>query len=445
MATVTLEILLIVLLALANGVFAMSEIAVVSSRKARLQQWVNEGNAKARLALDLANAPNRFLSTVQIGITLVGILAGAFGGATIAEELAATLSQVPWLAPYRHAISLGVVVLSIAYLSLIIGELVPKQLALHNPERLATAVAAPMRLLSLIAAPAVWLLTVSAEAVLRVCNIRPAAEPPVTEGEIKLLMRQGAEAGVFAAMEHKMVQAVLRLGDQRLGALMTPRSELVWLDLADAPADIQQRIIDSASHSRLPVGRGSLDHVVGVVHTKDLLVQSLTVQRIDLRAAMQRPLFVPENMRALEVLELFKQLGIHMALVVDEYGSVQGLVTLTNILEAVVGDVPVAGEPVEPRAVQRADGSWLLDGLLPVDELKDLLNLGPLPGEEEGLYQTLSGFVMTQLGRIPVATDHFEWGGFRFEVVDMDGHRVDKVLAIPLAPDASPTPGSTEA
>jgi len=437
MSTIAVEILLIVGLVLANGVLAMAEMAVVSSRKARLQQWANEGNTKARTALDLAKAPHRFLSTMQIGITLVGILAGAFGGTTIAEALAAALHDVPWLAPYRQAIGLGVVVLGITYLSLILGELVPKQLALSNPERMAAAVASPMRRLSRIAAPVVWLLTVSTNAVLWGLGRRAASEPPVTEGEIKVLMQQGTDAGVFEAAEHEMVQAVLRLGDRRVGAVMTRRTEVVWLDLDAAPADLQRTIIDSGHHSRLLVGQGSLEHVLGVVHTKDLLVQSLAEQGIDLAAAMQRPVFVPESMRALAVLELFKQSGLHMALVVDEYGDLQGLVTLHDILEAVVGNLPAAGEAVEPRAVQRADGSWLLDGLLPVDELKERCNLGSLPGEEQGAYQTLGGFVMTQLGRIPATAEHFAWGGWRFEVVDMDGHRVDQVLVTPLAPGAS--------
>jgi putative hemolysin len=435
-----MEILLIVLLVLANGVFAMSEMAVVSSRKARLQQWARAGSAKAGVALELANAPGRFLSTIQIGITLVGILAGAFGGATIAEKLAAALSDVPWLAPYRHAIGLGVVVLGITYLSLIFGELVPKQLALNHPERLAVAVASPMRLLSRIAAPVVWLLTVSIEAVVWLLGIRPAAEPPVTEGEIKVLMQQGTEAGVFEAAEHEMVQAVLRLGDWRVGAVMTLRTDIVWLDLDDTPEEMKRQIINSAPHSRLPVCQGSLDHILGVVHTKDLLVQSLAEQRIDLAVAMQEPVFAPESIRALDVLELFKQSGNHMALVVDEFGSIQGLVTLHDILEAVVGDVSAAGEAVEPRAVQRDDGSWLLDGLLPVDEFRERFHLEPLPGEQQGACQTLGGFVMTQLGRIPAVADHFVWGDRRFEVVDMDGHRVDKVLVTPMTPGSAPEP-----
>lgn len=445
MSAMTVEILLIILLVLANGVFALSEIAVLSSRKSRLQQWVNEGNAKARTALELANAPERFLSTIQIGITMVGILAGAFGGATLAEKLAAALQNVPWLAPYRHTIGLVLVVLGITYLSLILGELVPKQLALSQPERFATVFAAPMRLLSRVATPVVWLLTVSTTAVLRMLGRHPTTDPPISEAEIKILMQQGTEAGVFETAEHEMMQAVLRLGDRRVSAVMTPRTEIVWLNLDATPADLQQKIIDSVHHSRFLVGQGSLDWVLGVVNTKDLLVQSLAQGHLDLAAAMQPPVFVPESMRALDMLELFKQSSSHMALVVDEYGGLQGLVTLHDILAAVVGDVPTAGEMVEPRAVQRDDGSWLLDGSLPVDELQDRLNIGQLPSVEGGTYQTLGGFIMAQLGRVPTISEHFVWNRWRFEVIDMDGHRVDKVLVTPVQQHVSPQPTDPEA
>jgi putative hemolysin len=258
-------------------------------------------------------------------------------------------------------------------------------------------------------------------------------------------MQQGTEAGVFETAEHEMMQAVLRLGDRRVSAVMTPRPEIVWLNLDATPADLQQKIIDSVHHSRFLVGQGSLDRVLGVVHTKDLLIQSLAQRHLDLAAAMQPPVFVPESMRALDVLELFKQSNSHMVLVVDEYGGLQGLVTLHDILATVVGDVPTAGELAEPRAVQRDDGSWLLDGSLPVDELYDRLNLGQLPRIEGGAYQTLGGFIMAQLGRIPVVSEHFVWHGWRFEVMDMDGHRVDKVLVAPIRHDVSPQPTDPEA
>jgi putative hemolysin len=430
MPSVMLEGLVVVLLIFVNGIFALSEIAVVSARKTRLQQWADEGNARARAALELANNPNQFLATIQIGITLVGILAGAFGGATIATELAVILSDITWLAPYGHPLSLTLVVLVITYLSLIVGELVPKRLALNNPERMAMAIAAPMQGLSRVAYPAVHLLGLSTEFLLRALGMKPSAEPPVTEEEIRALIEQGTQAGMFEEAEQEMVERVFRLGDRRVSAVMTPRTEIVWLDREASAMEIRRTITESA-HSRFLVADGSLDNVLGVVHAKDLLAHILGEQVVNLEATLQQPLYVPESMRALKVLELFKQSGTHIALVIDEYGGIQGLVTPSDILEAIVGDLPEAGEQVEPLAVQRPDGSWLLDGMLPVDEFKDLFDLGELPGEDQGIYQTLAGFVIMQLGRIPAATDYFIWEGLKIEVVDMDGNRVDKVLVTP--------------
>ena len=440
MPSVMLEGSVVVLLILLNGIFAMSEIAVVSARKTRLRQWADEGNAKARAALDLANNPNQFLATIQIGITLVGILAGAFGGATIAKELSVILNDISWLAPYSHPLSLALVVVVIAYLSLIAGELVPKRLALNNPERLAMAIAAPMQVLSRVAYPAVHLLGFSTEILLRVLGMRPSTEPLVTEEEIRALIEQGTQAGMFEEAEQEMVERVFRLGDRRVSAVMTPRTEIVWLDREASALEIRRTITESV-HSRFLVADGSLDNVLGVVHAKDLLAHVLGEQVVDLAATLQQPLYVPESMRALKVLELFKQSGTHIALVIDEYGGIQGLVTPSDILEAIVGDLPEAGEQVEPLAVQRPDGSWLLDGMLPVDEFKDLFDLGELPGEDQGIYQTLAGFVIMQLGRIPAAADYFVWEGLKIEVVDMDGNRVDKVLATPTGDTISELAG----
>lgn len=428
MPDIAFEILFIILLVIANGVFAMAEMAIVSARKARLQQLANEGNLKARAALELANSPNRFLSTIQIGITLIGILAGAFGGATIAVELEMRLSSIPLFSPYSEAIALAAVVLGITYLSLVIGELVPKRLALHNTERIACAVANPMRVLSGIALPAVHLLSASTDMVLRMLGIKPSAEPPVTEDEIKILIEQGIAAGIFEEAERDMVEHVFHLSDQRVSALMTPRTEIVWLDIEDSSEEIRRKIADSG-HSRYPLCQGSLDNILGIVQVKDILGRNLLGKPADLKAALRRPLFVPENTHALKVLELFKQSGIHISLVVDEYDSIQGLITLNDILEEVVGDVPTMEELAEPQAVQREDGSWLLDGMLPVDEFKEIFNIRRLHGEES--YQTLAGFVLMQMGRIPSVGNHFEWGGLRFEVVDMDRNRVDKVLVMP--------------
>ncbi len=432
MASIIFEVLFILLLVVANGVFAMSEMAVVSARKVRLQQWANEGNNNARTALELANAPTRFLSTVQVGITLIGILAGALGGATIAKKLALLVSQIRLLAPYSQAIGLGIVVVSITYLSLIIGELVPKRVALNNPERIAATIATPMRALSALASPVVHLLSTSTEVALRLLGIKPSLEPQVTEEEIRVLIKQGTEAGTFEVAEQDMVQRVFRLGDRQVSGLMTPRLEIVWLDLEDLAENNRHKMTHSA-HSRFPVCQGGLDNVIGVVQVKDLLARSLAGEVIDLTAALQTPLFVPESMPALNVLELFKQSGTHTALVVDEYGVVQGLVTLNDILEAIVGDIPSVDELAEPQVVQREDGSWLLDGLLPVEDFFELFNIQALADEQRGNYQTLGGFVTSHLGRIPAAADHFEWRKLRFEVMDMDGNRVDKVLIMPIS------------
>ncbi|PIG91353.1 hemolysin family protein [Gloeocapsopsis sp. IPPAS B-1203] len=425
------EILIIFLLIVANGIFAMSEIAVVSSRKARLQQLANEGNAKARAALKLAESPNNFLSTVQVGITLIGVLTGAFGGATIATNLANYLQQIPGLAPYSQAIALAIVVLTITYLSLIIGELVPKRLALHSPERIAANIAMPMRTIAAMVSPAVYFLSASTDFVLRILGIGPSTEPLVTEEEIKVLIEQGTEAGTFEVAEQDMVERVFRLGDRPVSALMTPRPEIVWLDLEDSLEANRHRIIDGG-HSRFPVCQGGLDNVLGIVPVSDLLARCLSNQPLDLTVSLRQPVFVPESTRGLKVLEMFKQTGTHIALVVDEYGVIQGLVTLNDILIEIVGDVPSDDNQEEPQAVQREDGSWLLDGMLSIDEFFELFAIKEIPAEHRGSYQTLGGFVITHLGRIPTASDYFEWQGMRIEVVDMDGNRVDKVLAAPM-------------
>ncbi|AFZ30527.1 protein of unknown function DUF21 [Gloeocapsa sp. PCC 7428] len=436
------EILIIFLLIVANGIFAMSEMAIVSSRKARLQQLANEGNAKARAALKLAESPNNFLSTVQVGITLIGILTGAFGGATIARTLAGYLQQIPGLAPYSQAIAFGIVVLIITYLSLILGELVPKRLALNNPERIAANIATPMRTIAAIVSPAVYFLSASTDFVLRLLGIGPSSEPLVTEEEIKVLIEQGTEAGTFEAAEQDMVERVFRLGDRPVSALMTPRPEIVWLDLEDSLEVNRHRIIDGG-HSRFPVCQGGLDNVLGIVPVSDLLARCLSNQPLDLTVSLRQPVFVPESTRGLKVLEMFKQTGTHIALVVDEYGVIQGLVTLNDILIEIVGDVPSDDDQEEPQAVQREDGSWLLDGMLSIDEFFELFAIKEIPAEHRGSYQTLGGFVITHLGRIPTASDYFEWQGMRIEVVDMDGNRVDKVLAAPMRTYRHEETGST--
>jgi putative hemolysin len=428
-----LESIIILLLIIANGVFAMAEIAIVASRKSRLQQLAESGDAKAKAALELANHPNQFLSTIQIGITLIGILAGAFGGATLAEHLAVELEKLQPLAHYSKPISFGVVVIIITYLSLIIGELVPKRLGLNKPESVASFVAKPMKTFIKISMPLVRLLDYSSDLIVRMLGVKPSAEPSITTEELKALVEQGAETGEFERSEQEIIESVLRLDDKRVGAMMTPRTQIVWFDISDTPEQIQVKVAES-QHSRFPVIDDNLDNVIGTVRAKNLLVQNLSNKPLDLKALSQPPLFIPESMSALKVLELFKQKATHIALVTDEYGVIQGMVTHNDILEAIIGDIPSESEP---QAIQREDGSWLFDGLVSIDKLKELLDIKKLPDEEYSGYHTVGGFVMNQLHSIPTEGQHFHWNCFRFEVVDMDGRRVDKVL---VSETTSPEP-----
>lgn len=435
MSAVSFEIIFILLLLVANGVFAMSEIALVSARKSRLRQRAESGDARARAALELAESPDRFLSTVQIGITLVGIFAGAFGGATLAAAVAEQVASVAVLAPYSEAIGLGVVVLAITYLSLIIGELVPKRIALNNPETIAALMARPMSLLSRLTAPVVYLLTFSTAVVLKLLRVKPSIEPPVTEEEVRALITQGAEAGVFEHSEREIVESVFRLDDRGVNALMMPRREVVWLN-ADASAEEIRRTITENQYSRFPVCEGSLDNVVGIVKAKNLLERCLNDEPLDLWRAMTAPLFVPETLTGLEVLELFKNARTHIALVIDEHGGVEGLVTVNDLLEAIIGEMRTGG--AEDLTIEREDGSYLLDGALPIDEFADIFNVKSTLENERGGYHTLAGFVLARLGHIPKTADVFEWQKLRFEIVDMDGRRVDKILVSrPETADAS--------
>jgi putative hemolysin len=425
-SNIAIEIFAIFLLLIANGIFAMSEFAVVTARKSRLQELSNKGIARARAALELASNPNRFLSTVQIGITLVGILAGAFGGGALTEWLSAQLNTLPLIAPYSRSLALGIVVLSITYFSVIIGELVPKRLALRHPETIAMVMAPPMRLLLRLCAPIVHLFSFSIDLVFRFFGKRFDEQTLVTEEEIKTLLREGTKAGVFEETEQDMVEAVFQLSDKSARALMTPRSQIIWFDVNDSVEQIRVKVSESG-HSRFPVCQGNLDNVVGVVQAKDLLASFLSDKKLDPQAAMQQPAFVPRSMPALQVLDQIKKSGSHIVLVVDEYGGIEGLLTHHDILEAIAGDMPL-GKTAQPRAVQRKDGSWLLDGMLSVDEFKELFHLENLPGERRDTFQTLGGFLFTQMGRVPSVSEGFEWNNLRFEIVDMDGKRIDKIL-----------------
>ena len=429
-SSIGFQFVLVLLLIMINGVFAMYELAMVSSRKIRLQQRAEDGDKAAKAALDLIKHPNRLLSTVQIGITLVGIFSGALGGATLAEHLTPLIAKIPVLEPYSEGIALVLVVLTITYLSLVVGELIPKRLALSAPENIAAALAIPMRWLSKFASPVVWLLSVSTDLGVRLLGVKPTKEPPITEEEIKLLIEQGTQVGVFEEAEQDIVQSVFRLGDRRVDQIMTPHTEIVWLDLDDPLEENIQKALD-ARFTRFPVGEGSLDNVQGVLLSKDLLVESMKGNEIDLKSMLHSPLYVPESMPALIAMEEIRNSGLLSALVVDEFGGILGMVTPLDILKAIVGEIPHQGANQEPLIVQRADGSWLVDGLIQVDELKDILNIDMLPEEARIGYQTLGGLMMSRLGNIPSAGQYFDWEGVRFEVVDMDGRRVDKVMIIP--------------
>jgi putative hemolysin len=419
-----MALLIIVILIVLNGLFAMAEMAVVSARKTRLQHWAGEGNRKAAVALNLASEPDRFLPTIQIGITLISILAGAIGQASMAQGIEDRLKTIPALVPHSATIAFLIVVGALTYASLLLGELVPKRLALHNPERIASMLARPVDLLSRVAAPLVRVFAASSRLVLGLLGIRPSTKPTVTEEEIKLMLHQAREVGIFEEKEHEMIRELLKLADRRAGSIMIPRRDVVWLDLDQPPAEHQRTVIES-HHSRFPVGRGSLDNVIGIVQAKDLLATILAGKPLDLPQLSRSPLFVPENVSALECIDIFKQNRIHLGLVVDEFGGIEGILTINDVLEDLVGGLPGAVE-AEPLAIRRGDGSWLMDGRLPTDRLKHILNIAELP--EESAYNTLAGFVLMQFGRIPTSGDHFEWRKLRFEVVDMDRNRIDKVL-----------------
>jgi putative hemolysin len=427
-----LEILFVLLLILCNGIFSGSEIAVVAARKVRLQQLVNKGSRPARVALRLAETPNDFLSTVQIGITLIGILSGAVGGATLAKHLKPVLDGIEALQPYSEGVSVTLVVVMITYLSLVIGELVPKRLALANPEQIACRFAPAMRALSRLSSPVVHLLSASTDALLRFLNVEVSTEPEITEEEIKALIRQGADSGVFEESEHDMVQRVLRLGDRAIRTMMTPRTEICWLDLEDSLEENLAEVRES-NHSRFPVAQGSLDNCIGIVRVRSLLTAHMGSEPINLSALCQAPLHVAESTLSLNVLEEFKRTGIHIALVTDEFGGVEGLVTLNDLMEGIVGDLPALEDEDEPSLVTRQDGSWLVNGSLDINEFDARIGTRLIGSIDQNVYHTLAGFVIHSLKRIPTASDYFDWHGYRFEVMDMDGNRIDKILVTPLS------------
>ena len=436
MSEITTELFIIGILLLTNGVFAMAEIALVTARKNRLQARADAGDARAKVALDLVNSPTRFLSTVQFGVTLSGIVAGAYGGAAVAHHFNLwLLEQFPGFAEYSKFVSFGLVVLGITFFTIVVGELVPKRLALAHPERFAMALAGPMMFVSRIAGPFVWLLSVSTDGLARLLGVRHVKDAPVSDEEITSLIEQGLHTGVFQKAEKDMVAGVLELDHLPVTKLMTPRPKIVWLNIDDAD-EVNWRKIVASGHSHFPVYQKHRDQVLGMVHIKALWAHAAFSLPTNLKNLITAPLLIPETATAIQVLEHFKKTGQHIGLVVDEFGSIQGMVSLIDVLEAIVGDLPDQMRRSQPEAKRRDDGSWLVDATMAIGEIKELLSLGELPGQLDADYQTLGGFIVTQLGRIPAAGEHFDWNGWRFEVMDMDRNRVDKVLIARLPPTA---------
>lgn len=420
------EIGVIALLVLLNGVFAMSELAIVSARRSRLLAMQRQGRRGAAEALGLADDPQRFLPTVQVGITLIGIFAGAFGGARLSGSLAVVIQDVPLIGLFAPEVAFGLVVIAITFASLILGELVPKQFALRDPERIAILVSRPMTMLARLSSPAVWLLAHTSRLVLRLAGRHTRSDQSVTEEEVKAVVAEGADSGAIETEERHMIERVLRLADRPVRALMTPRTEVEWINLSDTPAEIGARL--RSSHvTRFVVADQRVDNVLGVVAAKDLLDQALSGIPLALAPLLRQPMVLPDALSALGALERMRGDPLGMALVMDEYGSFEGVVTASDLLEAIIGELGPAPEPPAESTVQRQDGSLLLDGMMPSDELRTRLDLPPLPAA--GTYHTLAGLMLALLGRVPREGDRIVWAGWRFEIVDMDGRRVDKVLA----------------
>lgn len=421
------DLLLIILLVFLNGFLAMSEIAIVSARKGKLRHLAEAGDSRAHAALELANNPTPFLSTIQIGITMIGILAGAFGGATLSEHLAEQLSLIPWLKPSADALGFGIVVFVITYLSLIIGELVPKRIAIDHAEMISCAIAKPMTMTAKIASPVVQFLAHSTEIVLRASSLKPSSDPPISPEELKILLAQGTQAGVFDKSEQDILEEVLSLGERNVAALMTPISSVVWLDVNDSVAMNMGKMMASI-HERFPLCDGSIDTIVGIVQAKSAFAEMITSKQVHFRNLAEKPLFILDRLSALQALDSFRQTKTHTAIIVDEYGTIRGLLTLIDVVQSLIGAMPTHGEEPKWQATMREDGSWLIDGRMPVDEFVEMFALPELASSDSSEFATIAGFVLNALQHVPEPSESIEWKGIRFEVVDMDGHRIDKIL-----------------
>ena len=426
----TLEILVVVLLVLLNGFLAMSELAIVSSRRPRLERLAGEGRSGARFALALADDPGRFLATVQVGLTSIGILNGAFSGLTLGHRLGDWLDLYPAVAPYSKPLAVALVVMSVTYVSLVIGELAPKQIALKDPEQIAIHVARPLALFTHITAPVVWVLNVSTVSLLGLLGLRPGFERHVTDEDILGVIVEGEKSGLIHAAEREMVEDVLDLTSRAVNAIMTPKPDVVWIDL-DAPPETIVQTVRACPFAQLLVCRRTMDNVIGVVRKQDLLNQALDRVPIDVSKALQAPLLIPESVSILRALDLFRRTPVNAAVIVDEYGSVQGLVTRTDLLEAVAGPLPEVDRRPEQKVIRREDGALLIDGATPVSEVAPLLGLSELPKKDA---VTVAGLVLAQADHLPKMGEQFSCNGWRFEVAELDGARISKVLARPLSP-----------
>jgi putative hemolysin len=423
--SLSLKIGIVLLLVLLNGFFAMSELAILSVRRSRLKHLADEGSNGARMALKMAEDPAGFLSIVQTALTLNSVFAGAFSGATMSGQLAEYLNQIAWLSPYGDTLALGITIAGVTYLNLVIGELAPKQIGLVYAEPIAIHVAWTMRIISMTAAPFVWILKVSSTVLLRILRLNKARDTMVTEQEIRDMIAEGTKGGIFKPAEQSMLEGVMRLADRTVRMIMTPRVDMVWLEVNETPEE-QRTTIRTSGYSRFPVARGDLEEILGIIYAKDILNAAFDGNNVSVKSVMRPALVVPDTTSVLRLLDQFKQSGQHIAIVVDEYGSVEGLVSTTDILQTITGTLPQRGQDNAERPVQRDDGSWLIDGMAPLDEVENLVGIKNLRGD--GDFHTLAGFVLEQLGRLPVAGDHFAWDDMRFEVVDMDGRRIDKVI-----------------
>lgn len=441
-----MDILILLFLILLNGLFAMSEIALVAARRARLAKLAQEGDRAAATAIRLGEEPTRFLSTVQIGITSIGILNGIVGEAVLSAPLALWMQEQGMSAATSGPLATGLVVVVITYISIVVGELVPKRYAQLHAEQIARLVAHPMHLLATISRPFVWLLTASTGLLLRLLGQRDTAAAAVTEEEIRAMIDEGTEAGVIEKTEQAMVRNVFRLDERLIGSLMVPRADIDWLDINRPIEENLERMLQS-NHFRFPVCRGGLDDILGVANAKQLFRQHQAGQPLDLSQGLEDAVYVPESLNGMALLDAFRARNTHIMFVIDEYGEVQGMVTMHDLIESLTGEFQTENTE-EAWSVQRADGSWLLDGLIPIMELKDCLALRSVPDEDKSHYHTLSGLVMWMLGRMPVTGDIVEWEGWKLEVVDLDGKRIDKVLATRIpqaAPKEDPTPAEIAA